>query len=330
MNRGMRSALALTTLLGALGALALTGGCMKKTVADSGATATQQQILRNPTEPPKSDVDPQSVPPESTEELRPPAVSMAALHDEFMNQGPKLGYQFDASQDTLKGDLLPGGAQPIAELIRQYYQGAAKGGDVRETTYRKQSIANYLKSPVFPLKTMAEQMQETSAKALAESATNAPESQWQNALSVALQPAGDWRSVKEVRAFDKDYVVNHDDKYYKLLVITPLQNGLGKFTLQEHSGGKMTNRIEQPYRYDEAKGEIQLISDEGQPYMTFEVRQMSDESDIIYLKTTEDFVYTVFQRVGSAGTGYDASEAERQKREFEESGGTNARGGAGK
>lgn len=321
MNRGMHALRWILALTAALAATALVFGCQKRPGADAAASVAEKQLIRNPTEPPALAEEPATPDPASPEELRVPPLLMVKLHDEFMNQGPKQGYEYREAGDLLVNDLLPGGQQPISEIIRQFYQGAAGSGDLEETTYRKQSIANFLKSPVFPLKTEEDSALESSAIAQAQAAASSPDSQWQNALSPALRPVGDWKSFKEVREYDKDYVVNHDDKYYKLLVIGPLKDGLGSFSLQEHSDGKLSNRVQQPYRLDEATGTISLLSDEGGTYMTFVVRQMADEGDILYMKTAEDFVYTVYRRM--SGVGGEADTAA-----FESKGGTNARGGS--
>jgi len=324
-----RAVLALTALAAilALGGLA---GCQKKTLAETGgADLIKSSLKKDPT------VVPEALNKEAeaaTTLLEPPHEALAALHDAFMKQGSKLGYKYVAAEDSLAGDKLPGGKMMISSLITQYYQIHGEAGDVLDPVYRATTIEGYLKNPAFPVAELVATPEELQAeqKALAAQQSGAP---WQEALSVALDPYGDWQSYEEVREGQNknDNVVKHDDKYYKNLFIQanadPSAIFNGKANLQEYRDAKLENKYEQPFNFNKETGELTMFSDEGSPLLVLVLKQMAGEKDILYVKNQYDFVYTVYERIGSGGRSASKSEREKEKREFEAQGGSTVHGG---
>jgi hypothetical protein len=234
------------------------------------------------------------LPPDTVDVLRAQVISQSTTYD----------YDYDSTLEVIKGLGLPPSGLSTDEIVLQVYTRAGDKKSLTDQTAASKEVEAYYKNLVDQLRQLAQSQVEQPKEAI----------DWQ-ALRAAEDPVGEWRSTREVREGESVFMVEHDDRYYKLLML----DNKGHAVMQEYNADREEkDRLvvtEFPYRYDGNTGELSLIGPEGNPYQVFVTRSMPANREVMYVKTKEDFVYTQYERIGAGGKKTDKNTAEAQQQQ---------------
>jgi hypothetical protein len=229
-----------------------------------------------------------------------PADEVANLKAALINRAEEYDFTYDQKEREFNGGGLPIWGIGISEMVMSAYSASTDKAKLKTSAGASESVDKFYVELIEKMRAAAEVVQSKEAPLPAKSETAD--------LVPAYEPVGDWRSIKEIREGETTFLVQHDDKYYKLLVI----DAKGKMVLQEHNAESEEKMLktEFPYRYDSDTGELTLIGPEGSPYMVFILKAPQDDPNMLYVKTKDDFIYTAYERVGNAGKAESKGESQ--------------------
>ncbi|MCH7471871.1 hypothetical protein IIA79_02850 [bacterium] len=335
--------------------LAVTAGCQKNSKDETGKKSNDESKVLADTRgdtgieiarmeapggeaPVAEDDNPPAVmsvaPPMSSPEAGIPDEVAVALEEKIIELAPGYGFDHDSDQGTLIAIELPEQRFLVSELSPAIYRELAEKGDPNEAAMQTQAVNEFLNQLSLGVK---EAVRQAKAEKQANEDLPAPStaSEPEPEMPIAKDPVGEWRSIGEVRLKDLNYVAQHGDNYYKILLIY----FEGKAIFQEFSDGEMVTRLEGTHRYDSETGELKLFDLTGNLMQVIYLKQKEVieedentwvEENRLYAQSSNDYFTTVYEKIGRGGKPMTEEERQRELRRFMKMGGYVAGGGKGK
>lgn len=212
-----------------------------------------------------------------------------ALRSEIVRQAPRFGFSLSDDNELVLG--FPGGGMegmPVTNVILEIE--LAK--PVPESAV--EAVRQHLERA-----SKAVQEQEQRDKEILAKLERVDRGEVVGLLAPASDPVGDWQSLGETREGEKHFLVEHDDAYYKVLMLTEKDK---RMTYHEFREGKLERNLSQNYEYNAENGQLTSQGASGGPPDAFYVMQLPDLPDRLFVRPVYEtvFMFTVYKRVGNA------------------------------
>jgi hypothetical protein len=225
------------------------------------------------------------------------------------------GYTYNQNMGTIGGKGLPGTGVPIEPMVAALYSKLEGKSDLHKAEVRRpvvdEVVAKY-----------SDMLQESmSNREARESATAAPvdapppaDPRPATELRFCEDPVGDWKSVREVQNADREVMVEHSENYYRLFLV----NHSGLCTIQTYRDNKLILEDKHSWRYDQSTGTLTIIGDDGSTLEQYLIMDRPSEENMIYVKNSLEYHYTLFERIGYGGKPRTKESLEKELLRFEE------------
>lgn len=256
----------------------------------------------------------------ATDSTLPTTAESQMVHDELVAAFEKDGYTFDSGSDSIMGGKLPKQGVKVSSIVPLVVSTAIDLGGVNDPAIRAKAIVDFKARFISLVEAQAatpggaegvtkgfEQAGETAA-GVDPSMALAKES-----LRFSDDPVGEWKSTKEVLDADAEVRVEHNDKYYKLLQV--FYEGTCRY--QEYRDGNIVSDGTYPWGYDPATGKLLLRASDGSVFDELLVMNRPSEAKMIYVKGSQDYQYTVYEKVGSGNKPRTEADLKKEAEEFE-------------
>jgi hypothetical protein len=232
---------------------------------------------------------------EAMAEEQVPQPERDALRQAVITQAAALKLELAEEQKVVKGLAAIPQGMPVAQVIVDvYHQQQKKVPDANR------AVLEYLGRIVEKGQKQQELAPQQEQAEAEQAKVDEQYEQDMNALRPAADCVGDWRSIGEMREGQDKFLVEHDDKYYKVLLLSYKGQ---QAVFQEYNEGEMKSKAEYPYTYDATSGKLILTSPSGGPGDVYLVMAKANDPNHIYVRPTNDVVYafTVYEKIGNGG-----------------------------
>ena len=284
------------TILFCLVAILLAGGCNKtdgkKKIDTSNVEETAPALTAVPEAKPR-DVTDEEAAIQRAEQMR------EDIRTELIAMVPEYGFSYDSASDKLSGEGLPDGGVPVPPLIDKLEKRAKE----MLTTPGKEQYQQMARVMLTQFQSAGASAVDTSSETASfGSSDSAPvdDSVNEYGLKKATKAYGEWRSIREE---GPKYTIDHDDNYYKLLLVYYDRNA----QFSTFAKGQRIKHAIYDYRFDRGKSELKLTAEDGSYTMDLQCFVRDSEPGLMYVKQSGE-AYTVYEKIGRGEEPYTEEE----------------------